>query len=79
MVRCELCRPSAEGWLCIGGGYTPHIAVGIVEKWWRQHMGDDDGATQAPGLELMGENLGLTQVGYLAMAMFFISLPCWIR
>ena len=40
-----------------------HVAAGIVEKWWRQHMSDfDGGATRAPGLELQGKILGQTRV-----------------
>uniref|UniRef100_A0A453MV96 Uncharacterized protein n=1 Tax=Aegilops tauschii subsp. strangulata TaxID=200361 RepID=A0A453MV96_AEGTS len=55
-------------WLCSGGSWVSnpaHAAVRIVEKWWRQHAIDsDDGTSQVPGLELRGENLGLTGVGY---------------
>uniref|UniRef100_A0A453SY34 Uncharacterized protein n=1 Tax=Aegilops tauschii subsp. strangulata TaxID=200361 RepID=A0A453SY34_AEGTS len=51
-------------WLCSGGGgvsHPAHAVVRIVEKWWRQHAIDsDDGTSQVPGLELRGENLGLT-------------------
>ena len=40
-----------------------HIADGIEEKWWRQHISDfDSGATRAPGLELRGEILGQPRV-----------------
>lgn len=44
---------------CVAGVIGSHIAAGIVEKWWRQHVSDFDGAAiQAPGLELQGERLG---------------------
>jgi hypothetical protein len=43
----------------------PQVAAGIVEKWWRQHMIDFDGdASRVPSLEIRGENLDLTRVGY---------------
>jgi hypothetical protein len=45
---------------CATTAITSHVVVGIVEKWWRQHISDfDGGATCAPGLELRGESLGL--------------------
>ena len=28
---------------CAAAMVTSHVAAGIVEKWWRQHMNDFDG------------------------------------
>lgn len=57
--------------MCSGVGRISHVADGIIKKWWRQHISDDDGcATRAPGLKLRDESLGLTMsLLYLAMAM----------
>ena len=55
-----------------------HVADGIMEKWWRQHINDfKSGATRALGPELRGESLSLTRVGYTWQWRCFTSLPCW--
>lgn len=41
------------------------IAIGIMKRWWQQHISDfDGGATREPDLDHRGENLGLTGAGY---------------
>ena len=51
--------------MCGGGDCTSHVAAGIAEKWWRQHMSDfDDGAIFASRLEFGVKSLGLTDGGH---------------
>lgn len=57
-----------------------HFVAGIAEKWWSQHMGDVDGrATRASGLEIRGESLGLTRVGYTWQCTLFKALLGFAR
>lgn len=50
---------------CGAAAVASHVDAWIAEKLWRQHMTDfEDGGTRRPGLELRGEILVVTRVGY---------------